>query len=141
MVAEITLADLLAWEPRLRAVDAGTSGPFPVGAGGRPGEDARFEREVAWAVAARATPPMLPPLRGGELVLLPRRILSEANVSLPLLLRELASHDVAGAVVEEGEALGRAPLPVLTVPAAAMAPGHDLEGELNRLLTQRRGGL
>ena len=140
-MAEITLADLLAWEPRLRAVDPGTPTASLRGAGARSGAETGLDREVAWAVAARATPPMLPPLRGGELVLLPRRILAEANVSLPVLLRELASHDAAGAVVEEGEAPGRAPLPVLAVAAEAMAPGHDLEGEMNRLLTQRRGEL
>ena len=34
-----------------------------------------LERELSWAVIARATVPMLPLLRGGELVILPSRVL------------------------------------------------------------------
>src|SRR3712207_8439123 len=44
--------------------------------------------------------PMLPALRGGELVVLARRILAESGVSLGPLLRDLVAHDVVAAVVE-----------------------------------------
>lgn len=135
-MAEIMLADLLAWEPRLRAAKPPATGTYP---GGQPA-NAALEREVTWAVAARATTPMLPPLRGGELVLLPHRILAESGVTVVPLLRELVGHGVA-AVLLESEAVppGRSPLPILVLPVGPIGP--DLEGELNRLLTQRRGEL
>lgn len=117
---EITLWDLLAWEPRLTA---------PV-----PGTD--LDRDVDWVITARATPPMLPALRGGELILLPARVFAEVGLPLPLLLNELANQPVAGVVVEEALPQ-RLPLPVLTT--TAITP--ELEGELNRLLTTRRGDL
>src|SRR5687767_4359196 len=101
-MAEITLADLLAWETRLRlpaaaefAATAGAARPPLILAG------ADLEREITWAVTARATTPMLPPLRGGELVVLPRRVLAESGISLPLLLRELAGHNVVGVILEQ----------------------------------------
>ena len=50
---EITLTDLIAWEPRLR----------PVGIGGIADgshAEAWSERELSWAVTVRATAPMLP---------------------------------------------------------------------------------
>lgn len=124
---EISLADLLAWEPRLRyASDGGV-------------DDAALDREVTWAVTIRATPPLLPQVRGGEIVLLPSRLLAEAatesGVTLPALLHELAGHRITAAVLEELPSA--APLPVLV--ARQVTP--ELESELNRLLTQRRGEL
>ncbi len=135
-MAEITLRDLLAWEPRLRIAAAGNSGAgirLTPTDGTPTGE---LDRELSWAVTARATAPMLPMLRGGELVLLPGRVLAESAVALPPLLRELAGHGVVGVVVD-GTAPVAPPLPVLT----AGAPVPELEGEINRLLTERRGEL
>jgi purine catabolism regulator len=135
-MAEITLADLLAWDARLRLAIAedfagASAGRAPLQFGA-----ADLEREITWAVTARATTPMLPPLRGGELVVLPRRVLAESGISLPLLLRELAGHNVVGVVVEQ---LPPAPPPLPTLIAVPTTP--ELEGEINRLLTQRRGDL
>lgn len=123
-MAEIILGDLLAWEPRLRL--SSSHGLV----------DTDLDREVSWAVTARATAPMLPPLRGGELVILPRRIIAESGVSLPLLLREMAGHHAA-AVILDGLPSGTAPLP--TIVTASAPP--ELEAELNRLLTERHGEL
>ena len=123
-MAEIILGDLLAWEPRLRLPTS------------RPVNNADLEREVSWAVTARATAPMLPPLRSGELVILPRRIIAESGVSLPLLLREMAGHHAA-AVILDGLPNGLAPLPTIVTPSAP----PELEADLNRLLTERRGEL
>lgn len=117
---EITLRDLLAWEPRL----------------GMPAAGADLDRDVDWVITARATPPMLPALRGGELILLPRRVFAEIGLPLPLLLNELANQPVAGVVVDDIVS-ATAPLPVLTI--GAITP--ELESELNRLLTTRRGEL
>ena len=141
MTAEITLADLLAWVPRLRLPAQGEP-PIPAEtAATRPGGRAvppinSLERELTWAVTVRASSPMLPPLRGGELVLLPRRVLAESGVSLPLLLRELSSHQCCG-VVLDGVPSGTAPLPLLVTTSV----GPEFENEINRLLTQRRGEL
>jgi purine catabolism regulator len=94
------------------------------------------EREVSWAVTARAAAPMLNPLRGGELVLLPDRVLSESGLALPVLLRELAGHHVSAAVVETPPAVA-ATIPVLVAPN--LTP--EFETDLNRMLTERRGEL
>lgn len=141
MAAEITLADLLAWVPRLRLpaqgepVLAGDNGTARPGVRGIAPVNA-LDRELTWAVTVRASSPMLPPLRGGELVLLPRRVLAESGVSLPLLLRELSSHQCSG-VVLDGVPSGTAPLPLLVTTSV----GPEFENEINRLLTQRRGEL
>lgn len=125
-MAEITVGDVLAWEPRLRLPPATTAGDV----------DKDLEREVSWAVSARATAPMLPVLHGGELIVLPRRIIAESGVSLPLLLREMAGHQVA-AVILDGLPSGTTPLPSLV----SASVGPEFEGEINRLLTVRRGEL
>lgn len=142
-MAEITLGDLLAWEPRLRAA-SGFGHPGESGRGGDRGGGYGSDRELTWAVAARATAPMLPPMRGGELVLLPHRVLAESGISIGPLLRELATHAAAGVLLEAEavppglRAIG-APLPIVVLPVGPMTP--DLESDLNRLLTQRRGEL
>ena len=141
-MAEVTLGDLLAWEPRLRPA----SGFGPPSESGRGGRDAGHgaNRELTWAVAARASPPMLPPMRGGELVLLPHRVLAESGVAIGPLLRELAAHGAAGVLLEAEavppglRAIG-APLPIVVLPVGPVTA--DLESDLNRLLTQHRGEL
>jgi hypothetical protein len=134
---EITLADLVAWEPRIRPLSTpGLNGQGLIHANGRHDDPAEpwVERELSWAVTIRASTPMLPSLRGGELVLLPDRVLAETGVGLPVLLREIAGHGAAG-VVLDGPPPPSAPLTVFV--ADTIAP--DLENELNRLLTERRG--
>ena len=126
---DITLTDLIAWEPRLRPL--GLNGAHRRGPRRRLGR-ARAElgghrpRHRADAAA----------VRGGELVLLPRRVLAEAGVALPVLMRELSSHGVA-AIVLDAPAAQPSPVPVLL--AESLPP--DFETELNRLLTERRGEL
>jgi hypothetical protein len=126
-MADITIHDLLAWEPRLQLMRR----PLP-GAGG----DDLAERDVSWAVTIRSAAPMLGPLRGGELVLLPDRVLAESGLALPVLLRELATHNVSAVVLETAPAVA-SPAPILLAPALS----SEFEGELNRLLTERRGDL
>ncbi len=119
---EITLRDLLAWEPRLRTA---------------PGQVmAALDRDVDWVITARASDPPLPTLRGGELILLPRRVFAAMGSPLPLLLNELAGQPVAGVVVDVEPPTATA-LPVLAVDTIT----PELESELNRLLTSRRGDL
>jgi purine catabolism regulator len=125
---EISLRDLVSWEPELRVLREGASAQ---------GEDP-LDRDVDWVVTARPSAPMLPPLRGGELVLMPHHIALESGVPLPMLLSELAGQPVAGVVLEHPSAApGNPLLPVLGVHAISA----ELETELNRLLTARRGDL
>ena len=127
-MADITIHDVLAWEPRLQLMRR----PLP---GGALSIDLA-EREVTWAVTIRAAAPMLHPLRGGELVLLPDRILAESGIALPVLLRELGSHNVGAAVVETPPTVAT-PIPLLVGTDLSI----DFETDLNRMLTERRGDL
>src|SRR5215211_1185810 len=130
-MAELTLADLVAWDNRLHVAGEGNGN----GEHRLNGHLDRWgERELTWVVTARASAPMLPLLRGGELVILPGRVLSDSGVSLPLLLRELASHDVTGVVLDL-DIPQPTPVPALQVESITA----ELENDLNRLLTQRRG--
>jgi purine catabolism regulator len=121
---EITLRDLIAWTDLVsideQAPDAGVEDPL--------------DRDVDWVITARSTPPMLPILRGGELVLLPERVVSESALNLQLLMRELTSQPVAGVVLDSDEPV-QSPIPVLR----ASRIGPELESDLNRMLTTRRG--
>ena len=125
---EITLRDLLSWEPHLRLLAPGH----------QTGDDDPLDRDVEWVVTARTGAPMLPQLRGGELVLMPHRIVAESGVPLAMLVAELASQPVAGIVIDQPSTTPANPaMPVLGVPLIT----NELESELNRLLTARRGDL
>lgn len=128
---EITLQDLLAWEPQLHAQ------PQHGSSNGVAGDDP-LNNDVDWVVTARASAPMLPALRGGELVLLPQRVVIESGVPFSMLLHELAGRPVAGVLTDiRIDPSLDIPLPVLTVATIT----SDLESEINRLLTSRRGDL
>ena len=58
---EITLRDLLSWEPHLHLLAHGQQN----------GDGDPLDRDVEWVVTARTGAPMLPQLRGSELVLMP----------------------------------------------------------------------
>jgi PucR family transcriptional regulator, purine catabolism regulatory protein len=129
---EITLRDLCRWDRRLQlhAPQAETM-------------DATMDRGVSWVVSIRTSPPLLPPLRGEELVVIPRRVLQQIEdaqlATQGELLESLASQPIAAILTEPNfteEPL--ATLPVMTMPAPFP---HDAEGTLNRLLTERRAEL
>jgi hypothetical protein len=125
---EITLRDLTSWEPHLRVLSAGRT----------VANDDPLDRDVEWVVTIRTGSPMLPTLRGGELVLMPHRIVVDSGVPLPMLIGELASQPVAGVVIDHPSySPPDAPLPVLGVPIIT----GELESDINRLLTSRRGDL
>jgi hypothetical protein len=120
---EITLRDLVAWTDLVSAADASPHGP-----------DDPLERDVDWVITARSTAPMLPTLRGGELVLLPERVVTESALNLQMLIAELTSQPVAGVVLDTTEPV-RSQVPVLRTARI----GIELETDLNRMLTTRRG--
>lgn len=126
----ITLTDLLGLEPRLQSIaEAAASAGWG-------------NHDVSWAVSARGTPPHLPQLRGGEVLLVPDRVARALGQEFPALLREAATRG-AGAIVFERDAaldLGKdgangGPL-WLTWDGPI---GSDTETGINRLLTECRG--
>jgi len=128
-MAEITIGDLLTWEPRLSLVHD----EFIDHSDQRELDE---DREVTWVVTVRASLPVLPPLRGGELVIIPGRTVEDTGIPLQELLREIASRGATGIIfdhrIEAPESLVRLeanPIPV------------DLESDVNRLLTEQRGAI
>lgn len=134
-VMEITLADLLVREPRLLENE--------VGRGARITRSNLDQTSISWAVTARTTLPHLPPLRGGELLLLPARAIAAVGNDWHALIRESATRAVSGVVMARG---GSAPMAVpmsddvlqLCWDGALTA---DTETDINRLLTECRSDL
>ena len=129
---DITLRDLCRWDRRLICLP-------PAGVD----LDHALDRAVSWAVSVRATPPLLPPLRGDELVVLPLRVLAQIEAVEPTsredLLATLARRRVAALLTDPDfteEPLDG--LPVLTLPAPFP---NDAETVFNRLITERRAEL
>jgi PucR family transcriptional regulator, purine catabolism regulatory protein len=132
---EITLGDLCRWDRRLELYPA-TGEPF----------DTALDRGVSWVVSVRTSPPLLPPLRGDELVVIPRRVLDQIEqahlVDRAQLLNSLLEQRVCGVLTEPGffddAATERFVLPVVTMPAPFP---QEAESTFNRLLTERRAEL
>lgn len=129
---EIMLRDLCRWDRRLSVMPP--TGMTLAGA---------LDRGVSWAVSVRAAPPLLPPLRGDELVVLPLRVLEQIELGETItreqLLSTLAQQRIGAILTEPGfteEPIEQ--LPVVTLPAPFP---HDAEGTLNRMITERRAEL
>lgn len=131
-MADITLRDLLHWERSLL---------FRAPAG-QP-SDAGMDRPVSWAVMIRAASPILPALRGGEIVIAPPRVLEQVRqtetVSQDQLVQMLAGQPIAALMVDPSFAEGSvAGVPLLV--SRGTFP-QDAESVLNRLITERRAEL
>ena len=123
---EVTLYDLIAWEPRIHAIAPRTDSPH---------WRSLATIDVDWVITARSTQPMLPTLRGGELIVLPERIVRLSGLSLSALLRQLAEQPVAGVLTDHlGEIDADIPLAVLHVPSI----DAEIERDLNRVVTNGR---
>lgn len=123
---EITLYDLIAWEPRIQPV-----APRPGSANWR----SLTNRDVDWVVMARPGQPMVPTLRGGELIILPERLARDTAVPFGSLVRQLGSQPVAGVLTDySGEIDPDSPVTVLHIPTI----DPDLERDLNRVITNGR---
>lgn len=131
---EITLADLMILEPRL-CLSGGVDG-----AGG--GEREPDEAPVSWAATVRTTVPHLPPLRGGELLLLPERAMAAVGDELEALIRESEARAVSGVVLPGARSRATYPGSVgLCVLHWDGALTSDIETDINRRLTECRGDL
>lgn len=132
VVAEITLGDLLHWQRGLT---------FRPAIGER--EDSALERSITWAVTVRTTQPILPALRGGEIVVVPPRRLErlrEADIGGATdLVRLLADQPITALMVDPEFAEHQLPGVRLLVTSGTFP--HDAEATLNRLLTERRAEL
>jgi PucR family transcriptional regulator, purine catabolism regulatory protein len=126
-VSEVVVGDLLIWEPEL-AWD---------------GQPPELHRSLNWAVTIHASVPALPPLRGGELIVVPQRAIDELQrvemIRWPDIARSLAGQSIAGLLVESGfEGDVPAGVAVLRAPESFMV---DVEARLNRTITEHRGEL
>ncbi len=127
-MAEITIADLLTWDHRFALDD-------PSGYYSTRGSLSRdLEREVTWGVTLRASMPILPPIRGGEVVIMPDRILSESGVRHEEIMREVVARGATGVIVDGPVDV---PEPLVAIWSESIPP--DLESDINRLLTEQRG--
>lgn len=123
---EVTLYDLIAWEPRISA-----AAPQP----GSPVWRSLTTIDVDWVVTARSGSPMLPKLRGGELIILPERLARETGVPFGSLIRELGIQPVAGVLTDyAGEFDANSPVTVLQVSSI----DTELERDLNRVISTGR---
>lgn len=131
-MADITLRDLLHWERSL----------YFRPAAGQPVE-AGMDRPISWAVMMRASSPILPALRGGEIVVAPPRVLEQVHesemVSRDQLVRMLAGQPIAALMVDETFDEGAVTGVPLLVSRSTFA--HEAESVLNRLITERRADL
>jgi len=131
-MVELTIGDLLRWKPaQLRLV------------GDWEAQRAALERAFSWAVCIRSTTPVLPPLRGWELVVVPHDVLDELDelesIRWPQVVAHLRTLPIAG-VITDHPGLGEGVEDLLVIEVAATA-GAELEATLNREFTERRGSL
>ena len=132
---DVTLNDLMTIEPRLVALSEKTVADRE--------RTWRDDAVVSWAVTTRITPPHLPALHGGELILVPSRVAEELTEGVPALVREARFLGASGVVLPIGfrisQRLDRAnELPVLLW-RGELTP--DTETVINRELTECRGNL
>ena len=126
-MSEIVVGDLITWEPEF-VWD---------------GQPAELHRPLSWAVTIHSSVPALPPLRGGELIVVPQRAIDELQrvemIRWPDVARSLSGQSIAGLLVETGFAGEELEgVPVLRAPQQFMV---DVEARLNRTITEHRAEL
>lgn len=123
---EITLYDLIAWEPRLHPIAPHV---------GSPHWKSLTTIDVDWILTARSSQPILPTIRGGELIVLSDRIVREIGVPFAALMREISSQPIAGILTDHlGSPDTSSGIVVLHTPIV----DAETERDLNRLLTHGR---
>src|SRR6185437_8902341 len=96
----VTLRDLLRW-PDCPLVTTASVTASPAD---REAALLHPDRVLSWPMAMRATPPLLPQLEEGALVLLPAPTLAEVRAFLPGALYELRRRGAAALIVDAGQA-------------------------------------
>lgn len=133
---DITLSELQILEPRLRVPARAIRTVDP--------ERALGKVHVSWAVSARATPPHLPSLRGGEILLLPERVTAGLGSGLPSLLREARLRGISAVVLGSGvrfDVTGDSVAEGIPLLEWDGELGAEAETAINRQLTECRGNL
>ena len=98
--------------------------------------------DITYAMTMRPIPPLLRPLHGGELILLPRRIWSDVAGYVGNILSELVRNNVAAIVVEPDHPLAMREIKDnVAMIVADMAVDALLEGHLNALIQTRGSDL
>lgn len=106
-----------------------------------------LDRDVSWATTLRVRPPVLPSLRGGELVLLSAQSLQQLDPPVPFeaLVQRLSERGVSGLiVVGEPSPEGLRTADDRSLPILALPPGvnlNELESFVTRTITERRAEL
>ena len=122
-VADITIQDFAAWDARLTLIDSVT---------------APSAADVSWVVAARSSPPMLPVMRGGEIVLVSPAVIEVVADELPRMSDELVRAGVAAIGLPAGGALPEFSAAVPLVMFTSDATVESTADELNRSLADLR---
>lgn len=132
----ITLRDLLRWsESPLYATSL-----VATTIADREGALLHPDRPLSWPVTMRATPPMLPHVESGAIVLLSGPTLAEVRPFLPGAMHELRRRGVAALVIDPSEMLGIG-TDDLDLLRARGGVVPDLEMTLTRLINERRSRL
>jgi len=130
-MADITIDDILHWQ-------RGLTYRAPLGRATGDGIDS----SVSWAVTIRAAAPILPPLRGGEIVVAPPRLLEQVResemVDSATLVRALAGQPIAALMVDPTFSEVAVDVPLLV---SSSAFPQAAEATLNRLIIERRAEL
>jgi purine catabolism regulator len=133
-MADITIDDLLHWE-------RGMSFQPPAGSERETG----LTRNVSWAAAIRVTAPIIPALRGDEIIIAPPRTLERIEQSEGLdragFLRMLADQPIAALMVDRAFVDDTPEEIVVPLLVTSGAFPSDAESVLNRLFTERRADL
>lgn len=132
---DVTLNDLLILDPRLTA-------RTHLGAGESSGVS--YEQTVvSWAVTIRATPPHVPVLNGGELIVVPQRVVLGLGSALPGLIREARALGASAVILPKSFDFGSDESLACALPMLHWneVVNHDTETVINRELTEWRGNL
>ena len=130
-MVELTVGDLFRWEPV----------PMDL-VGSLEDQEEALDAEFSWAVGIRSTPPVLPALRGKEVVVAPASVLDELERNESIHRDDVAGHLrtlPVSAVITDDVRLACQLEGLVVIEIAA---GHsDLETTLNRDFIERRADL
>lgn len=122
-VADVTIEDFAAWDGRL--TPRGPTGELSM-------------VDVSWVIAARSSPPMLPVMRGGEIVLVSPAVIDVVADELPRMSDELLRAGVAAIGLPAGLRIPPISAAVPMVEFKVDGTVETMADELNRSLVELR---